>query len=347
MSKTKSKKIWIEYLRVLAIIAVITIHVTTSTYNNFGQIELLNWLFASFLNSFSRFAVPIFVMVSGCVLLGRDVKIKKFYVSRGMRLIPAILFWSLFYVAFDYIYNNPDLSSMLWKLKFGIFISGQSYYHLWYLSMYLCLMLFFPFINNYILGRKPSIEDFYIIIGIFSLFMMLNQISIFMKEVLHIGITWFKSFPWFIGYFIIGYFIDTYTNKIKISNLTTIIIIFIILALTNILNFYSSSALGIVKDTLIINNVGIFDFILTISIFYLFSNNREIFKENNLVSSISSMSFGIYLIHPVFMEIFFRNLNPYVETTLVYLPLLVFITFSSSYLAILVFTKFKWFKALC
>jgi len=346
LEQKTNKKIWIEYLRVLAIIAVIVIHVTTGTYNKFGHIDITHWLFASFLNSCSRFAVPVFVMISGCVLLGRDIGIRKFYTTRAIRLIPPILFWSLFYIAFEYLYHNQDIGTLMWKLKFGIIISGNAYYHLWYLPMFSCLMLVFPVINNYILGHKPTKEDFFLVLGLFLFFMLLNQISIYVSEVFHIGMDWFKTFPWFLGYFIMGYFIDHYHHVIRINNIATMGIIIFLLILVNVLNFYSASILGIVKDTFIINNTGFFDFILTLCIFYLFAKNRKIFKENYLISRIASASFGIYLIHPVFMEVSFDYLGAYVENSLIYLPLLVMVTFIASYFCILLVSKLKWLRHL-
>ena len=118
-------------------------------------VPVYDWWVANILNAFSRFSVPMFVMISGCVLLGRNYETQNFYIKRGIRLLPALLFWSLFYIAFDYVFNDKELSSILWKLKIGIFISGKAYFHLWYLSMLICLMLFAPFINNYIIGKKP------------------------------------------------------------------------------------------------------------------------------------------------------------------------------------------------
>ncbi len=341
------KKIWIEYLRVLAIIAVVTIHSTAGTYNDFGHIQLYNWWIANILDSFSRFAVPMFVMISGCVLLGRDFGVQDFYIKRGVRLLPALLFWSLFYIAFDFACNDRELSSILKKLTIGLFVSGKAYYHLWYLSMYICLMLFAPFINNYITGKKPTLEDFVYIFFVFSLFLSLNQISSIGREVFHTNISWFKLFPWFIGYFIMGYFIDTYYDKIPIGNKINIFILVCILSLSCMLNFYSASSLGIVKDSFILSKTGILTFIVTISIFYLFSKNRNKLPKSYLISNVASRSFGIYLIHPFFLDLFKEKITNYVNEPIIGLPLLIVLILVFSFLTISILTKIKWFKAVC
>lgn len=341
------KKIWIEYLRVLAVIAVVTIHTTASTYKNFAHIPLHDWWFANILNTFSRFSVPMFVMISGCVLLGRNIGIKNFYIKRGIRLLPALLFWSFFYITFDYVFNNREFSSILWQLKIGLIISGRAYFHLWYLSMFICLMIFAPFINNYIIGNKPNLEDFIYILFVFALFMTLNQISSIGSVVFKKNMAWFKSFPWYIGYFIIGYFIDTHYDKIHISNKVSILILGAILAISCTLNFYSASTLGIVKDYFILKNSGILNFIVTILIFYLFSKNRIKFSENRLISNIASRSFGIYLIHPVFLSLLRKPINIYVSEPILGLPLLIIMTVLLSFLTISMLTMIKGFKTIC
>ena len=219
------KKIWIEYLRVLAVIAVVTIHTTGNIYHKFGDISLHNWWLANILNTCSRFAVPLFVMISGCLLLGRNIEIQDFYIKRAIRLLPALLFWTLFYLAFNYVCKGVGLNAILWELKIGLFISGSAYYHLWYLPMVICLMMFAPFINNYVLGKKPNLKDFIYMFFVIALFMSMNQISKIGMEVLDQNISWFKSFAWYIGFFIMGYFIDKYYEKIHISNKLCMVLI--------------------------------------------------------------------------------------------------------------------------
>ena len=341
------KKIWIEYLRVLAVAAVVTIHVTSSIYREFGTIQNQVWWLANILNTFSRFSVPIFVMISGSVLLGRNMGIKDFYLKRGFRLLPAFFFWSFFYIAFSYLINDRDLSFVLRASTIRLFITGSAYPHLWYLSMFICLTLFVPFINNYIVGSKPTFTDFVYLFIIFAVFMALNQISDVGAEIFNKNMYWFKLFPWYVCYFMSGYFIDVYSDRIIISNKTLLVILGAILSAACILNYYSASSLGIVKDYFILSYTGILNFIVTVLIFYWFSKNRNVFQPNRLIASISSMSFGIYLIHPVFITFFKRAAPYYIENPIVGLPLIIVLTFCFSYLIIVFLTRMKWFKYLC
>lgn len=328
-------------------VAVILIHSTAQSYKDYGQIPLYDWWFANIVNACSRFAVPMFVMISGCVLLGKRYDTMTFYLKRGKRLLPAFLFWSFLYLAFDYFIKDVPLNQILFRLKFGIFISGKAYFHLWYLSMFICLMLFVPFINNYIRGQQPVFKDFIFLLSFIALFFFMNQISQIGWELFDVNIGWFKLFPWYIGYFIMGHFIDTYSEKIPVGNTSNIVLLCSVLSLSSILNYYCVVTLDIVKDSFILNNTGILMFISTSSIFYLFSKNKGLFKENLLISHIASMSFGIYLIHPVFLYFSRKSLIFFVNEPIILMTLQTVTTFIFSYLTISMLSKCKWIRTLC
>lgn len=103
------KQIWVDYLRVLAIFAVVTIHATSFIYSDFNKIPNDDWWLANTLNGLSRFSVPMFIMISGYLLLGHDIGTKDFYISRGFRIIPALIFWSIFFVVFDFFLETKPL----------------------------------------------------------------------------------------------------------------------------------------------------------------------------------------------------------------------------------------------
>ena len=312
-----SRKIWIEYLRLVGVLGVITIHATARYFNDFRNIGLYDWMFANILNAFSRFSVPIFVMISGCVLLGRNYGIRDFYIKRGIRIIPPFIFWSLFYIGFDYYFNDKPLILIL----SNFICSGKAAGHLWYLPLVICLMLFTPFINNYTIGKRPSLEDYIYMLVIFSLFMLLNQIVTVGYAVFNLKIDWsIKSFHWYIGYFIMGYFISVYYDKIPIGNITTIIILGVLLIFGSAMNFYSASTLGIIKDWFVLDNAGILNFMVSLCIFYLFSKNRDLFKDSHLISSMASMSFGIYLIHLAFLSLFSHYMPLNTLDRIIYIP---------------------------
>ena len=54
---------WINDLRLVALYAVIILHVTSLLLMQYGKVPLNDWLVADFFNAIVRFAVPVFVIL--------------------------------------------------------------------------------------------------------------------------------------------------------------------------------------------------------------------------------------------------------------------------------------------
>lgn len=77
----------------------------------------------------------------------------------------------------------------------------------------------------------------------------------------------------------------------------------------------------------------------SISIYLLFINNKEKFRENKLITSISGLSFGIYLIHPVFLNLITENIEIINQISYAFIPLYTVVIFILSYIACLIIKK--------
>ena len=94
----------IVYLRALAILAVISIHVSTVFYEMDGT-GFLAFLYMS-VYTFSDVAVPLFICISGFVLYNRyngSYSLQKFYTKRFLAVVPQYTIFSLFAIFFVYI----------------------------------------------------------------------------------------------------------------------------------------------------------------------------------------------------------------------------------------------------
>jgi surface polysaccharide O-acyltransferase-like enzyme len=332
LSRVHHKKNYIDYLRVLAITAVITIHVTASFYGRV-QIRHFGWWLSDLFNAASRFSVPLFVMISGAVLLGREIGAYDFYKRRSSRLLPPIAFWTVFYIVFKLLCHEMTVNELFHYFEI-VFATGEAYYHLWFFSMFACLMIFAPFINLFISGQRPSFDDLSILLVVIFIFLVLNEFSSVLSEVRNVKIEWFKVFPWYLGYFIGGYYIDVYGDEINISNGIMLLTIFTVTVAGAVLNFYAYSSLGIKRDYLILSNDGPFVFIDTVFIFLFVKKNKMFSNEYEIISQISEASFGIFLIHPVFIYILEHHLPYYFTFPSIYMPLSIIVTMLCSFYSI-------------
>jgi len=91
---------WIDNLRVLATISVIFLHVSASVTAKFGSISFITWTIGNIYNSSVRFCVPIFVMITGALLLPKDYEISDFLKKKFIRVVLPFVFWGIIYLLF-------------------------------------------------------------------------------------------------------------------------------------------------------------------------------------------------------------------------------------------------------
>ncbi len=136
-----------DFLRIIAILFVITIHTTAPTFYAY-PIKSGGFLLATLLNSISRPAVPIFVMISGALMLDerKQISNKKIF-KKSLYLLLILFGWSIFYASISLIISPPQtgfsISSFIKAILLG-------HYHLWFLYMLIGLYLFTPILRLFV-----------------------------------------------------------------------------------------------------------------------------------------------------------------------------------------------------
>lgn len=143
---------WINNLRVIAMFLVVILHTTSPMLMAYGKEPDSYWLIADFYNALSRFGVPIFVMITGALLLHRDYELGDFLKKRLGRIFPPFIFWSAIYIAYS-LYNEDinftdntwaNFTLVLHQFKYGAF------YHLWYVYMLIGLYFIIPVLSKFV-----------------------------------------------------------------------------------------------------------------------------------------------------------------------------------------------------
>jgi surface polysaccharide O-acyltransferase-like enzyme len=147
----------IALLRVLAILGVMMIHVSGLTSGNARLRGTTVWWTAEILNQGSRFCVPLFVMVSGALVLkpGSTEPARAFFRKRLDRLIPALVVWHLVYIVFNAVVLE-------WPSGFhDIFtrvLTGRTYTALYFFWLVLGLYLLTPALRKVLDGlTQPAL----------------------------------------------------------------------------------------------------------------------------------------------------------------------------------------------
>lgn len=294
-----------EFLRILASFFVVLIHVTT-----IGMRESDSSIFLpnACLNALSRWAVPIFFMVSGAVLLdpAKDSPPQKIirYVSS---VVLFVLVWGTFYS----FLTQAMYTRLTWKsipLALYDLITGNAGYHLWFLytlaMLYIALPVFRVFTKN---ASKKQIAYALLVWSVLSV--LIGQINA-TAELLGLGETVLPytafAFAGYSGYFLLGYYLRKYplagwTKKMVYAAASLSVILIACGKL--ILIRYG------VRESILEMDLGIPILIISVAIFCFAQGLRFSARAEQIILRVSRHTFGIYLLHPTFIYVVYHVLH--------------------------------------
>jgi surface polysaccharide O-acyltransferase-like enzyme len=132
----------IDTLRVVAILAVVMIHTTTRVLEA-TQYNLSQYPWTLFLNQMSRFAVPLFFLISGFVLeisSKHEMSYFSFLKKRFAKIFVPYLFWSLIYYYFVFTNNHDSLVRLI--------LTGSGSYQLYFIPTLCIFYIAFPLLHK-------------------------------------------------------------------------------------------------------------------------------------------------------------------------------------------------------
>lgn len=297
------------------LIAVIGIHITMTQPNNYSVQEIgkSNYTILTCVYTLIQWAVPVFLMISGNLLLHSNklsfTKVKKMSLRMGAVLL---LFGSAF-ALLEQVFERKTLEIGMLPNSVLMTLQQKSWSHLWYLyiliGIYLILIPLKRFIDNSS-NREICIFTAILIFGNF----VVPTINIAFGT----KIENYMLFTQYVTYVLLGYIIgglhaedngrekkaiDTITNRggIWLELWLFVSIIKIIVQYANVIRCGEGSAL-ILGDR-------IFTMIQALSVFCLFKKYMDGVHVGKLAKSISRCSFGIYLIHPFFINLLYKMMN--------------------------------------
>ena len=338
--KEKKRYFGIDLIRVIACYLVLLTHAGETFYMGDGFVTLIKSdknIWAGVSNSLSRVCVPLFVMISGYLLLPMKTDYITFLKRRFTRIFCPFLFFCILYDLFYYIRGDIDLKTMFINIPKILINYGTEVGHLWYMYMAMGIYLFIPIISPWIKTAKK--EDFYYYfiiwtISLFDVYMHYIYPEIW-GEAYWNNTSLFQSFIGNFGYAVLGAFIKIHLKEYNLY--ITGIILYIVGAGITMLGFiYKREKAKDCKEvemTLHFNTINV-----AMSTFGIFLLLRKIEIKNkyicNIVNDIALKSFGIYLVHIFFLTLFRYLLDAVNQHPSWCIFVLSFLTFISSYLTI-------------
>jgi len=321
---------WLNDMRILAALAIIFVHVSQVSLNLSDDINSVTWLTSNLYLSFFVWGVPVFVMISGALLLSPEriyPTLSSFYKKRVNRLLIPLIFWTIFYLFWSYLKSITLGKDFTFEKILSSLLSGRPYYHMWYLYMVFGLYIFTPYLRKIV---KYS-TDFEILI----LTIMLLLISIVSATHIspHHATVFIQMFPLYLGYFFAGHLIVTSVIKIKTKYLLSLYILFVLL--TAIGHYFETIYTG---GNYFYQNFSITVIPMSIFLMFFIKNfHKKIPINPDIRKNLAVFSLGAYLIHPAVFDIIkklrFFGLNPEVNVWIIIPLTVIFITLCSLLIA--------------
>lgn len=296
----KEKNYNLELIRTISFILVVVIHVSNYFCRAFGKIGAGEYGFSLVLDTLARVSVPSFFMLSGALLLGREETVGKCW-KRVARFLPPLLVWSIVYYIFNVYYMGSEFN-----LKKILWIPVEA--HLWYLYAMIPLYLVLPFFQVMVRHLTPKMEKALLLLGTVAI--LLNYGLSLFDGALYYDVPLFGDRV-YSYYFFLGFYLMKYKDRIRISN-RWLGIIFIV---SNILNIGLTAILSIVTGEHMERTLEYgFPLVILCSVTFFLWMLRLGDGNVHLKVSIKQMidrwcacSFGIYLIHIIFLDMFKKH----------------------------------------
>ncbi len=300
-----NKLLFADYMRVTATLAVILLHAAGDLLYSFDKNDLLNsyWWTGNVIDSCVRWCVPVFVMLSGSLLLNpnKEEAIGEFLKKRMMRVLVPFVFWSVVYIMYTYRGYIHDFKMPWWPDVLELFFFKDVYFHLWFVPMILGLYFLTPTFRVFLKSAKRVDIEYFLM---FWFCVSVIQVSFAQFFVI-------KYIGWlaYIGYLLMGYYLKTYEIKRKKLLYAAG---WISLAATIFGTWYLSVFFGRFD-----NNEQIFYQYLHPNVIFMGAALFVYIKEfdwssfadrfprlHSHIRWFSGLSFGVYLVHALLLDVF-------------------------------------------
>lgn len=318
--KTGQKRMfYLDLARVIAILSITLNHAVNRSYRNYsGQmaeylaIPLASTVFKTVITIFSRIGVPLFLMITGVLILNKKMDdgkdIKRFYKHNLLSLLITTEIW-YFLMYWFLIIGSNGIADKGWPAVIGGMFSTMLFQNqttlgsMWYMPMILCVYTTLPFVvmaKDKLVGAKEKILYLPLVL-LFLIAMVLPWVNDLFSV---LGLDRFSSplgehyfFSFYYIYIIVGYLV----GRGALDKLSTPVVTAVAAGSFLICCGYQLWAYAQYADYLIGYNFPL----LPVCAGFLFElvrrGARKAQKIEKPITCISRIAFGIYFVHIVIM----------------------------------------------
>ena len=308
LSRTE-KRVELELIRAIAIACVVYIHTASLIVNNLTKVDYGSWFVLTFIDALVRWCVPVFIMVSGSLLLQKSEPHLQFVKKRLGRIGLPLLIWLPLYWLTVALFNPPlpNIKSLIQSVLYE-----QPYLHFYFLFVMLQLAILTPWLRSVVRSLSH------------------RSLALLIILLIYIGIAYqskttslFYLFIPYLGYYLYGYFARNLTFERRAFKLIAVGMIVFISSLMVIFQYFMQRGdlviRGVANSTSVVSYLSPFVVFLSLLAFPVLKDPtlyRWFAKliNSKAIVSIGECSFGIYLIHPILGQVlvyFLPNLHDF------------------------------------
>lgn len=306
----KSRESFLDRLRVLATCAVVMLHTITGVMDNVDMsiyplertvfLVAMDWL---------TWCVPVFVLISGYLFLEPDRKIsfKQMLVRYCRRIVLALFLFGVPYACLELIARSGTFRLEMAGQSVRMVLTGNGWSHMWYLYLILFLYLITPALRH-MLAKLPG-RVIYLLLAI--LFVGSSVLPFWWKVLNQEDILSLPDGGIYLFYYICGYLFHENRKTKQIRTPKDIrygkgypLVLIVLLLVGMMINRLAGDSLQMAYNYPA-------TVLLSLLIFGAGHKWESWFREKRTETwkQISSLTFAIYLIHPVFVNISYKFLR--------------------------------------
>lgn len=327
MKENKSRNLNLDLLRVISCVAVVGLHTLK------WDVSVLN----SILYYLQGFAVPIFMMSSGYILVNREEITGEYTLKKILAVIKVVCFWNIVIFVLRSLYKcliKRQIDLTIGDLFSGIYLSliqKGIMWHFWYLGAMILLYLFALLLFQ-INQRKTITKKIWIVLALVSIIIQCTSYILHMPLQKNI-IQTFRIWSW-TQYFVLGGLMPIFEQQIKkkVSLKQHKILLILISIMIPIYQYILGNyVLGEAHAEYFYDDV--LTIIWIVCLFTMVMRLHQSDKLCDYVSKLAPLTMGVYIIHTLFISVFsrFLPLNSFMNCIIV-LILTIILSFIAAFI---------------
>lgn len=339
---------WIDLLRIIACFMVVLSHSCDFFVAKFDD-DPSEFLQGAVWGSLMRACVPLFVMISGVLLLPIREDTGVFYKRRLGRIVWPLVFWSLVTPLFYYAYGQFNATQTTYHLLSWPVNFNYTTTPLWYLYMLVGIYLMMPVISPWLAqASRKDLKRFLYIWGVtlvLPLFQLILPMIGYQGNYGHMGILgvcdWnpfgtFYYFAGFLGYVVLAYYLKKYPLNYSLKEI-------LIRAVPLFMAGYAITFGGFVWIQKLFPGdyayleilwffTGVNVFLMTFAVFIVIQKtNITNLKWAMRLKQLAGLTFGIYLCHFFLVQLGYDFVYAYIPVApILQIPIIAVLAFTAS-----------------